>query len=175
MNMKSSECNFMGKALLKEAWEKLSGDFTWTEKLLEKYSDRVDWKRVSGNYRIAWTVSMLDKFKNRIDWHELSGVRSETLLTMENLKRYETLWDWEELSHNDSLNWSFTLIDCFIDRWHWVYLIHDYTLDKSMLNSKFFNKYQDYISAEELEDSNLWENMVQEEKRKLMVRIVSEA
>ena len=53
--------------------------------------------------------------------------------------------------------------------------LKDYTLDKSMLNSKFFNKYQDYISVEELEDSNLWENMVQEEKRKLMVRIVSEA
>ena len=73
MNTKAFENSFMEKVMEDEAWKKLSEDFPWTEKMLEKYQDKVDWEEVSGNWRITWTPSMLDKFKRRIDWSKLSA------------------------------------------------------------------------------------------------------
>ena len=66
MNTKAFENSFMEKVMEDEAWKDLSGNFPWTEKMLEKYQDKVDWAEVSGNWHIIWTPSMLDKFKRRI-------------------------------------------------------------------------------------------------------------
>ena len=66
MNTKSFNNNFMEKIMEDEAWKKLSSDFPWTEKMLEKFQNKVDWEEVSNNYNMLWTPSMLDKFKWKI-------------------------------------------------------------------------------------------------------------
>ena len=73
-----------------EAWKKLSSDFPWTERMLEKYRNKVDWEEVSNNYNMLWTPSMLDKFKWKINWHQLSSRSSEALMITENIERFET-------------------------------------------------------------------------------------
>ena len=174
MNTKAFENSFMEKVMEDEAWKKLSGDFPWTEKMLEKYQDKVDWAEVSGNWHIIWTPSMLEKFKHRIDWSQLSGREVETLMITENIERFKDYWDWKELSNNDALEWSHQLIERFIDYWDWEKLINSYKLSEIMLNSQFFEKHQAHIPVSKLQGSRLWDNMVEEERRKITIRMVSE-
>lgn len=175
MNTKAFENSFMEKVMEDEVWKKLSGDFAWTEKMLEKYQDKLDWEEVSGNWHIIWTAPMLDKFKRRIDWSQLSRREEETLMVTENIERFKDYWDWKELSNNDALEWSYELIERFIDYWDWERLINSYKLSETMFDSKFFERFQDHIPSSELENSNLWYNMVEEEKKKIIARIMSEA
>ncbi|MGM9728187.1 MAG: hypothetical protein ACI3YJ_11420 [Prevotella sp.] len=72
------------------AWKELSKDFPWTEQLLEKYMNYVDWKEISRNNDVVWTKSLLEKFKHRLDWHELTS-NSSTLLNYYFRYRYTTI------------------------------------------------------------------------------------
>ncbi len=60
---------------------------------------------------------MLEKFEQFIDWKELSKTNCETILTEECLELFRDYWDWSELSNNGSLNFTYRLIDKFIDQW----------------------------------------------------------
>lgn len=62
--MKKLSNEFMENILNDSAWKELSGDFQWTEQMLEKYKTKVDWKEISTNRNIVWTPAMLEKFKN---------------------------------------------------------------------------------------------------------------
>lgn len=60
--------DFMQRIATEEAWKSLSEDFAWTETLLEKFQDKVDWKEISDNRNIVWTIPMLQKFSKKLDW-----------------------------------------------------------------------------------------------------------
>ena len=45
---------FMQQVMTEQAWKNLSEEFTWTEALLEKYADKVDWKEISDNCNMIW-------------------------------------------------------------------------------------------------------------------------
>lgn len=79
------------------AWKELSKDFPWTEQLLEKHMNYVDWKEISRNYNVVWTKSLLEKFKHRLDWHELTSNSSTLLFTEDNIETFKDCWDWEVL------------------------------------------------------------------------------
>lgn len=59
--------DLLKKQLDDAAWKELSGEFPWTLETLKKYRDKLDWERVSENYKILWTPAMLVQFKNWID------------------------------------------------------------------------------------------------------------
>ncbi len=65
MALKVLSNDFMQKISIDEAWNELSENFQWTESLLEKYQDKVDWSKISENSRIFWTIPMIQKFKNK--------------------------------------------------------------------------------------------------------------
>ena len=44
--MKKLSNEFMEKILNDSAWKELSGDFQWTEQMLEKHKTKVDWKEI---------------------------------------------------------------------------------------------------------------------------------
>ena len=113
----------MEKILNDSAWTELSENFAWTEQMLEKHKNKVDWKAISNNNNIVWTPAMLDKFKKFIDWQELSSTGCETILTEECLEQFEDYWDWGKLSENRELELNYLLIDKFIDYWDWSELI----------------------------------------------------
>ena len=56
--IKTLSNEFMQKIATEKAWEKLSEDFNWSESLLEKYQDKVDWRLVSENTSIQWTIPL---------------------------------------------------------------------------------------------------------------------
>ena len=79
--MKKLSNEFMEKILNDSAWKELSENFKWTEQMLDKHKNQVDWKLISKNYNIVWTPAILEKFKKLIDWKELSSTGCETILT----------------------------------------------------------------------------------------------
>ena len=123
MATKNWDNDFMSQLIDEQAWKGLSQDFQWSEQLLEKYADKVDWHEVSGNNQMLWTASMLEKFKKRINWRELSGTSHQCLLNADMLARFEQYWDWHELSDNSSLELTCELLDKFIERWDWREII----------------------------------------------------
>ena len=43
----------MAQMIEEEAWKDLSGDYPWSEALLERFKDKVDWEDVSGNRNVV--------------------------------------------------------------------------------------------------------------------------
>lgn len=172
MATKNLNNEFMAKVLEEKAWVELSGELAWTEQLLERYKDRVDWKEVSSNRYVAWTVPMIEKFKNRIDWDELSMSNSEHLFTTDLLEKYKNRWNWRELSHNSSLPLTEELLEQFADYWDWGRIINNYGAEK-LFNAEFLEKFQDRIPASGLQQSHLWYMLVEDEKKLLKIQISS--
>ena len=42
----------MAQMIEEEAWKDLSGNYPWSEVLLERFKDKLDWEAVSGNLRV---------------------------------------------------------------------------------------------------------------------------
>ena len=158
--------NFMHQSFDEEAWRQLSGEFPWSEQLLEKYQDKVDWKAVSVNDNMFWTASMLEKFKHFIDWDQLSCCTHKCILTAEMLERFKEYWNWGELSRNECFDLDYELNDRFIDRWDWKFLKNRYD-ERDLCNYEFLERYWAYIPASALRGSNLWCNIVEERKWQL--------
>lgn len=163
---------FMEKSLNDSAWKELSGDFQWTEQMLEKHKDKVDWKEISNNSNIVWTPAMLEKFKKDIDWKELSKTSCETILTEECLEQFKEYWDWTELSDNSDIELNYQLIDRFIDQWNWSVLIDCWHSDE-LYNIEFLERYADKIPSSKLQNSRLWESLVEERAKDLKHEVIA--
>ena len=165
---------FMEKILNDSAWRELSENFAWTEQMLEKHKNKVDWKAISNNNNIVWTPAMLDKFKKFIDWQALSGTDCETILTESCLEQFKDYWDWKEISGNRNIELNYPLIDKFIDLWDWSELINRCNYHK-LFDVDFLERYADKIPASQLQDSRLWNELVEERAKELKVEIVSQS
>ena len=161
----------MDKILNDSAWKELSENFAWTEQMLEKHKNKVDWKAISNNNNIVWTPAMLDKFKKFIDWQELSNTSCETILTEDCLEQFEDYWDWAKLSDNRDLELNYQLIDKFIDLWDWSELINRWHGDK-LYNADFLERYADKIPSSQLQNSRLWRALVEERIKGLKLEII---
>lgn len=171
MRTSKLDSDFISQAVEEDAWKELSGELAWSEQMLEKYQDKVDWEEVSDNSNIVWTASMLEKFKNRLDWKCLSRICDSYLYTADNLERFKNWWDWAELSDNSSVPYSYELIDKFIDYWDWSELINCYGMEKGIYGEDFLKRYESYIPASRLQDTRLWDAIVDDRKVKIVSAI----
>lgn len=156
-----------------QAWKELSADFCWTEALLEKYQDRVDWLEVVENRNMQWTIPMVQKFKDRIYWKGFSGHADEKFLTDETLEMFKDRWDWSELSENGSLSLTEELLDKYVDRWNWeeiISYVHSELFESCPV--EFYEKYKERIPASVLQDSALWRKVVEQCKNQLRAQII---
>lgn len=156
----------MAQMIEDEAWTYLSSELSWSESLLEKYKDKVDWEEICSNSRIDWTASMLEKFKGRIDWKELSRTNQKSLLAPEVVERFKDRWDWKELSDNCDLPLS--TIRKMADYIDWKTLINACRDD---LGSAFLTEFEERIPVSSLKRSRLWNNIVEERATKLREEI----
>ena len=118
MATKTLSNEFMQKIMNEEAWKELSNDFNWSETLLEKYQDKVDWYEISRNRNILWTIPMIQKFKNRINWDTFSeyfGKIEREVVTENIIETFKDKWNWNELSQNSNVSLSFELLDKYAD------------------------------------------------------------
>lgn len=166
---------FLDHIIDDEVWKDLSREFKWTLPYLTKYADRVDWKLVSGNTAMVWSAAMLEAFKGRIDWRELSGTSERSLFTTANLDKFANYWDWRELSENGYLPFSIDLLTRYADHWDWAAIIHNYGIcDAVGFNRAFLDRFKDFIPMSKLQDSSLWNKIVEERKDELAGKILAE-
>ncbi len=145
----------MSQMMDEAAWKSLSEEFPWSEQLLEKYKEKVDWTEVSDNRNMLWTASMLEKFRGKIDWERLSRTGHECILTADMFERFKANWDWRELSGNSSIEFTYELLDRFADLWDWSQIIDNYGMDK-LFSIEFLDRYAEHIPASQLQHSHLW-------------------
>ena len=153
------------------AWDKLSEEFAWTEELLEKYREQVNWQNVSHNGNIAWNTSMLEKFKEDINWHELSDRGDNRIITRKNLERFKEYWDWPSLSDNGTLNWNRSLLEQFADKWDWGKIINNWQLEE-LFSMEFIERYREYIPFAMLRDSRLEEKIVEKIRERIIEQMM---
>ena len=153
-----------------EAWKELSSNYPWTEEQLSKYSNKLDWKEISGNSNIKWTASMLEKFRHSIDWHQFSRCADEEILIPEIVEKFENEWDWKELSDNSNL--TLELITKYADRLDWKQLISSCYCHQELFTLDFFKTFIDYIPANEFKDSGLWRALVEMKEKEFKKQII---
>ncbi len=171
--MKKLSNEFMEKILNDSAWKELSENFEWTEQMLDKHKNQVDWKLISLNSNIVWTPAMLEKFKKLIDWKELSSTGCKTILTGDTLEQYKDYWDWSELSKNTDLELSYQLIERFIDLWDWSKLINHWCKGRRLYTFDFWERYADKIPSSKLQDSYLWTTLVEQREKELKLDVIA--
>lgn len=172
MNKLSND--FMESIVTESAWKELSSDFNWSETLLEKCKTEVDWNEISKNSNILWTIPMLKRFEQFLNWTLLSENINERSLSDETIEAFESSWDWSTLSDNRNLKLSYMLLDKYIDRWDWHKIIHRWGENIYSKNGiDFYEKYKEYIPAGELQQSNLWDGIVNQKKEMLILNIIS--
>lgn len=173
MTTKTLGNDFMQRIADEGAWKELSRELGWTETLLEKYQDKIDWQELSENGNILWTVPMLQKFKHRINWDKLSRYADEKTLTENCIETFKEKWNWSELSENSSINNQ--LLEKFADKWVWEYIVDSYRSNLFSSDSaiEFYERYKEYIPATKLQGSNLWREIVEQRKKQILSEITA--
>ena len=159
----------MQQVLKKEAWKYLSENLKWTESLLEKYAEKVDWKEISYNDNIYWTIPMLKKFSRKLDWSVLSNHADRMWFTYEHLETFKDRWDWKELSGNSDL--PIETIRKMADYIDWKALI-DCRYRDDIFSMEFLKEFEERIPASSFKDSGLWRKIVEDKVDKLRAEIV---
>ena len=54
------------------------------------------------------------------------------------------------------------MIDKYIDRWDWAKLINGHWREEEIYSLDFLKRYQQYIPVDKLEDSALWDAIIDE-------------
>ena len=174
MTDRTEKLPFLTQTIEEESWKELSEHFPWTEPLLEKYQDKVNWNRISYNNDIIWTASMIEKFKNRINWNVFSYCSNQTIFTPHNIDRYKDYWDWDSLSDNQEITFNYEIIDRFINKWNWAKLINNHRASKDVpFDEKFLNRYGNHIPTFALlNGSRLWICIIKDRVQKLSSKII---
>ena len=176
---------FMQQVATEQAWKKLAKEYAWTEDLLEKYSDKLNWKLISKNKAIRWTIPMLKKFSRMLDWKELSELspfESHNWFTEAHIETFKDKWDWSILVTN--YQWSEKLIDKYIDYIDWDELIGGCNrFDPCRENGlpeeddfdaiSFYNKYKEHIPVSSFQQSVLMDRIVEQRLKQLLAEILS--
>lgn len=174
MAKKTISNEFMQNIVTEEAWKELSEDFNWSESLLEKYQDKLDWSLVSGNNNIRWTIPMIEKFQKKLDWDKLSETLDEDELTETMIETFKNKWNWHELSGNNSVNLTHELLEKYADQWDWEQIIGRYGRNIYDDNGiDFYERYKDYIPVSKLQGTYLWREIIGQEKKQLIETIIA--
>lgn len=173
MATKTLSNDFMQRIADEGAWKELSNELSWTETLLEKFQDKIDWQELSGNRNILWTIPMLQKFKHRINWDKFSRCADEKTLTENCIETFKEKWNWSELSNNYSI--TNQLLEKFADKWDWESVIDGYNNNLFSSDSaiEFYERYKEYIPAAKLQNSRLWNEIVEQRKKQILSEIIS--
>lgn len=163
---------FMQNIATEEAWKELSGNFAWSEAMLEKYQDKVNWDEISENRNIRWTLPMIQKFQKKINWDRFSEYADENVLTEPTIEAFKERWNWHELSSNNDLPLTYDLLEKYAERWDWERIIDSYGHDiyeKDAIG--FYEKFKDYIPVFKLQNTRLWSSIIEQRSKQLATEI----
>ena len=92
------------------------------------------------------------------------------------ISTFKDKWNWHKLSTNTRVKLSYELLDKFADLWDWEEIIghaDDYSFDEDWKifdgrGIDFYERYKDRIPAAKVQSSNLWREIVSQQKKQLM-------
>ena len=100
-------------ALFRQQVEEEWSEYFW--EFVLKYSDKLDWKRISWNPNISMRI--IDKYSDKPwNWNWISDNPN---ITMEFIEKYsDKPWDWNDISNNPNITMKF--IEKNLDKpWNW--------------------------------------------------------
>ena len=172
MATKTLSNEFMQHIADEGAWKILSNELSWTEQLLEKYEDKIDWNELSENSGILWTIPMLKKYKHSINWDKLSEYANKSVFTEHCIEAFKDKSNWNELSNNRCI--TNELLDKFVEKWNWEAVIDSYFILFSEESAiEFYEKYKEFIPAAKLQESHLWEKIKKQRAQQILSEITT--
>lgn len=161
--------DFLNSVLEAEAWKEFSQRKGLSMALLEKYADKVDWEEISSNNEVLWTMDGITKFQDRISWEEFSNFCPDSLISETTLQKFDSRWDWQNLSNRDRIYNDWELLNKFAEKINWGEVITNWNIEKPI---EFFIQFQKYIPMSKLQESRLWKSMVEARAKHLYQDVI---
>ena len=160
---------FLNSVLETEAWKKISENESLSMDILDKYADKLDWEEISENHHIIWTLDGINKFANRLNWNCFSQYCPDHIINEVSLQKFANRWDWKAISNRDCFYNDWSLLEKFADKADWNEIITNWNIENPL---EFFSRFQQYIPMAKLQDSRLWNSMVEARAKRLMQEAV---
>lgn len=160
---------FLNSVLEAEAWKEISDNESLSMDMLDKYADKLDWEEISENRNIIWTLDGINKFAHRINWSDFSQYCADHIINEVTLQKFASHWDWKAISNRDCFYNDWTLLEKFADKADWSEVITNWNIEKPL---EFFARFQQYIPMAKLQDSRLWNSMVEARAKRIMQEAV---
>ena len=96
---------------------------------------------------------------------EFSHSYPYNLISETTLLKFSGRWDWKNLSKRDVLYNNWDLLDKFADKVNWGEVITNWNLERLV---EFFSHFQQHIPMGKLQNSRLWDSMVEALAKKLI-------
>lgn len=164
--------------ITKEAWGEASMMVQWDIPLLEKFKDKVDWKKVSESFVVLWSLLLLERFEQYICWDTLSDNYNPALLQENIIDKFIDHWNWTKLTNNLEITWTTEKIDKYANHLDWSMLLdrlENLFSDDMVDPFLFYQCYKKYIPNDLLVQTELWavmrKKMREEEYNKIMQQI----
>ncbi len=160
---------FLNSVLEAEAWKEISDNESLSMDILDKYADKLDWEEISENRNIIWTLDGINKFANRLNWSDFSRYCADHIINEVTLQKFASRWDWKAISNRDCFYNDWTLLEKFADKADWSEVITNWNIEKPL---EFFARFQQYIPMAKLQDSRIWNSMVEARAKRIMQEAV---
>ena len=89
----------------------------WTEELIAKYENKIDFTALSYVETIPWTETLIDEYIDRWDWKNLS-FQSSLPWSEQLLAKYKNYWDWDFIELNENIPWTVSLVEKYFHRFN---------------------------------------------------------
>ena len=120
----------------------------WDIPLLEKFKDKVDWKKVSESFVVLWSLPLLERFEQYICWDTLSDNYNPALLQENIIDKFIDHWNWTKLTNNLEITWTTEKIDKYANHLDWSMLLdrlENLFSDDMVDPFLFYQRYKKYI------------------------------
>lgn len=160
---------FLNSVLEAEAWKEISDNESLSMDILDKYADKLDWDEISENRNVIWTLDGINKFTNRLNWSNFSENCPDHIINEVTLQKFANRWDWKAISNRDCFYNDWALLEKFADKADWSEVITNWNIEKPL---EFFARFQQYIPMAKLQDSRLWNSMIEARAKRIMQEAV---
>jgi hypothetical protein len=87
----------------------------WTNELIAKYENCIDFKALSYIETIPWSEKLIDTYIDRWDWENLS-YQPNLPWSEQFIAKYENYWEWDFIILNEKIPWTIPLIEKYFHR-----------------------------------------------------------
>lgn len=116
----------------------------WTEELIAKYENKIDFTALSYIETVPWTETLIDKYIDRWDWRNLS-YQPNLPWTEQLISKYEDHWDWGFIELNENIPWTVSLVEKYFHRFNHLGSTAFETNEVLISDVKIIEEFADYL------------------------------